>query len=362
MLMDYPKNNYFTYYYASFNIDKKEALKMNIKKYLSGLSLVTILTIGSFWLQNFPLIKNLNLSAIIIAIVLGMLIKNTIGTKQDMIDGIKFCSKKVLRLAIILLGFKLSLMEVSKLGLKSIIIILIVSISTMLLTKYVGKKLNISRDLSLLIGAGTSICGASAIVAVNAVTNTKKDEDLAFAIGVVTVFGTFSMVLYPLFFHLFNINTMAYSLWTGTSIHEVAQVVAAGFSASNQAGISATIVKLTRVLLIIPVTIFLSVRASTKKSEKENNQKLNLKNITIPWFVLMFLAVIAINSTNIIDKTLSKHLIELDNYLMTAAMVGLGLETSFEQMKKVGLKPLYLGAFSSIFISIFSLTIIYLIK
>ena len=331
---------------------------MKIKKYLNGLILVVLLTILAIYIQNIHIVKSLSLSAIIIAILLGMFIKNTIGVKESMNEGIKLCSKKVLRLAIILLGFKLSLLEVSKLGFKAAIIILVITLATLIFTRYLGKKLNISRSLSILIGTGTSICGASAIVAVNAVTKSENEEDVAFAVGIVTIFGTVFMLLYPIVFHVFNLNTIFYSLWAGSSIHEVAQVVAAGFAASNQAGTLATVVKLTRVLLIVPVTILLSIR----ESKKENSYKFSFKNITIPWFVLMFLGVIIINSLNIIPQNISKGFINLDNYLMTAAMVGLGLETSLSAMKKTGLKPIYLGALASVFISIFSVIVILLIK
>ncbi len=333
---------------------------MNIKKYLSGIALVVFLTALAVFMQQIPLLKNLSISAVIIAILLGMLVKNTIGTSEEMSFGIKFCSKKVLRLAIILLGFKLSFMEVSKLGLKAASVIIFVSTITLLFTKYLGKKLNISRNLALLIAAGTSICGASAIAAVSSVAPSDNDEDIPFAVGVVTIFGTIFMMLYPLCFNVFHLNTLIYSLWAGSSIHEVAQVVAAGFAASNQAGISATIVKLTRVLLIIPVTIILGIRETKKGSN--SGEKFMLRDVVIPWFVLMFLGIVIVNSMGIVSPKLSKILIEIDNYLMAAAMVALGLETSISGMKKVGLKPIYLGAMSSLFISIFSLGIIYLIN
>ncbi len=331
---------------------------VEIRKYFNGLVLVAVLTILAVYMQNATLFKSLSLSAIIIAILLGMLINNTIGIKESMEAGIKLCSKKVLRLAIILLGFKLSLLEVSKLGFKAVIIILIVTSVTLIFTRYIGKKMNISRSLSILIATGTSICGASAIIAVNAVTNSDNEEDVPFAVGVVTIFGTVFMLLYPVIFHILHLNTMFYSLWAGSSIHEVAQVVAAGFSVSNQAGTFATVVKLTRVLLIVPITILLSIR----QSGRENSDKCSFENITIPWFVLMFLGVIIINSLGILPGNISKGFITIDNYLMTAAMVSLGLETSLLGMKKVGLKPIYLGAISSVFISIFSLITIFLLK
>lgn len=333
---------------------------MYIKKYLSGIALVALLTVFAVSIQNLPLLKSFSISAIIIAILLGMIVKNSVGTKEHMNYGIKFCSKKVLRLAIILLGFKLSFMEVSKLGLKAAIVIVFVSTITLLFTKYLGKKFGISRNLSLLIASGTSICGASAIAAVSSVAPSENEEDIPFAVGVVTIFGTIFMILYPIVFNIFHLNTLMYSLWAGSSIHEVAQVVAAGFAASNQAGISATVVKLTRVLLIIPVTIILGIRES--KREEKSDSKLTLSNITIPWFVLMFLGVVVINSIGIIPQNISKSLVEIDNYLMAAAMVGLGLETSIAGMKKVGLKPIYLGAISSVFISLFSLCIILLFR
>ena len=223
-----------------------------------------------------------------------------------------------------------------------------------------GQKLKISRNLSLLIASGTSICGASAIAAVSSVTTSENDEDIPFAVGVVTIFGTLFMMIYPLCFKIFHINTLMYSLWAGTSIHEVAQVVAAGFAASNQAGISATVVKLTRVLLIIPVTIILGIRETKRNSQTD--EKFKLTDIVIPWFVIMFLGVVIINSMGIVPPNLAKLLINVDNYLMAAAMVGLGLETSIAGMKKVGLKPIYLGAISSVFISVLSLGIINLVN
>ncbi len=333
---------------------------MNIKNYFTGISLVAILTIIAVNMQDIPILKHFSISAVIIAILLGITVKNSVGTKENMNLGIKFCSRKVLRLAIILLGFKLSFLEVSKLGLKASVIIVLVSIITLFFTKYLGKTLGISRSLSLLIAAGTSICGASAIAAVSAITSSKKEEEIPFAVGVITIFGTIFMLLYPIFFKFFNLNALIYSLWAGSSIHEVAQVVAAGFAASDEAGISATVVKLTRVLLIIPVTIILGIRESKRSSD--NPRKFKLNTIVIPWFVLMFLGVVIINSTGIVPLHISNFLINVDNYLMIAAMAGLGLETNIVEIKKVGLKPIYLGAISSIFISILSFGIILLAK
>ena len=307
---------------------------MHLKKYTGGVLLTASVTLIAYLLADVPALKKFSLSPIILAILLGMLIKNTLGVRRYMRDGVKLCSKKVLRLAIILLGFKLSLAEVGALGLK---------------------EMGISKNLALLIGSGCSICGASAVIAVDAVNPNQKEEDVAFAIGVVTIFGTLFMLAYPLLFKAFSMNVGFYAMWTGLSIHEVAQVVAAGFAVSMEAGLAATVVKLTRVLFIIPVTLFLTLWNCRKGSGK-----FSLKNVTVPWFVLLFLGVIILNSVKIIPARPTEWLVTLDNYLMTGAMAALGLETSFGAMRKVGLKPVYLGVIASVFIAAFSAGIIWL--
>lgn len=318
-----------------------------------GIILVILLTISAVSLQNVSFIKILHLSPVILAILLGMLVKNTIGIKPEMDKGIKFCAKKVLRFAIILLGFRLSLTQVAKLGIEGIALIGIIVTLTMFFTYWAGQKLCLSKNLSILIASGCSICGAAAIIAVSALNEEEDGEDVSFAIGVITIFGTIFMLLYPIFYKLFSMDISTYSFWTGSSIHEVAQVVASGFAVSNEAGIMATLVKLTRVLYLIPVTLVLSYILNRKES-----YKFNIKSIQIPWFVVFFTLVILINSAISIPTNIINTLNQSCVYLMTVAMVGLGLETNFSQMKKVGLKPLYLGIIASIFISLTSIVLI----
>lgn len=326
-----------------------------MKNYVSGVLLTAAVTWMAYLLSDSPLFKQFNLSPIILAILTGMLIKNFLGVRRVMRPGVKFCAKKVLRLAIILLGFKLSLAEVGALGLHATLLIVCISTVTLVGAYWLGRRLGISKNLSLLIASGTSICGASAVIAVDAVSKDENDADVAFAIGVVTIFGTLFMLIYPLVFKLAAMSVPVYALWSGLSIHEVAQVVAAGFAVSPEAGAMATVVKLTRVLYIIPVTLFLSVWAA----KKAGGRKFSLKNITVPWFVLMFFGVIVINSLQIIPAKPTAWLVSLDNVLMTGAMAALGLETSVGAMKKVGLKPIYLGTAASVFISLLSLALVY---
>lgn len=342
------KEYYFTYDLLEFKI-KDGGGKIMDRKIIPGVVAGVIVTILTYLLQNMWIIKKLNLSTLIIAIILGALIKNTVGVSKKFEGGIKFCSKKVLRIAIVMLGFKLSFSQILKMGPKAVIVILISTTSTILFTNYLGKKFNLKDKLTTLLATGISICGAAAVAAVNSIIKS-DEEDVAYSIGVVTVLGTIFMFIYPVISNLFKMNSQLYSIWAGASIHEVAQVVAAGFTVSNDVGTQATIVKLTRVLFIIPVTIILSLTSS-----KRENSKFSFKNISIPYFVLLFLLVVVINSSVQIPKNILDLLVKIDGYLMTLAMAGLGLDLSIASMKKVGLKPLYLGIISSLFISLISL-------
>lgn len=316
------------------------------KKILPGMIFTTILAWVSMQIQQINLVKDFHLSSLIIAIVLGILINNFIKMPSLLNNGISFSSKKILRLAVVLLGFKLSFSEVSQIGIKGFILVTIVTTTTIIFAVCLGKKLGLDRNLALLIGAGSSICGASAIAAVAPVIKA-EEKDITFAIATITIFGTIAMFAYPLFYRFFQIPDLLYSVWAGCSIHEVAQVVAAGFAAGDQAGQFATLVKLTRVLLVIPVALVLGLLQIRK--EKKNSWSID--QLTVPWFVLAFLAVVIINSINIVPGNIVNAFTWLDGFLLTVAMTALGLETNIVKMRQVGIRPFYVGLITSIFIS-----------
>lgn len=324
------------------------------KKIIPGVIASIIVTVLAYLLQSIPIIKKLNLSTLIIAIIIGGFIKNTVGISKKLEEGIRFCSKKVLRLAIILLGFKLSFSQILTIGPKAVVVVLISTSATILFTKYIGRKFKLKNDLTILLATGISVCGAAAIAAVDAIIKS-DEEDVAYSIGVITALGVIFMFVYPLMFNFFKMNSQLYSIWAGASIHEVAQVVAAGFTVSNDVGTQATIVKLTRVLFIIPITLILSLTSS-----KKENSKFSFKNVSVPYFILLFLLIVVINSIIQIPKNILNLLVKLDGYLMTLAMAGLGLDLNITSMKRVGLKPLFLGIIASLFISLISLIIAYI--
>ena len=316
-------------------------------KLYPGLFLTGILGVIALGIQGIEFLQTIHFNALIIAIILGIIVSNSITISPIFEPGINFSAKYLLRLAIILLGFKLILTEVLQIGSRGFVVVTIVTTATIFFTLWLGKRMGLDSKLALLIGAGSAICGASAVAAVAPVA--KADErDTTFAIATVTIFGTLSMLIYPVIFRIFELPEILYAVWAGSSVHEVAQVVAAGFAAGEEAGEMATLVKLTRVLLVIPMAMIVGGMQIRKQRSSENSQG----KIVIPWFVFGFLAVAIINSLNIIPTNVVNSLISANGLLFTVAMAGLGLGTSLEKMKEVGAGPFYVGMYTTIFIAI----------
>ncbi|HEY9656976.1 MAG TPA: putative sulfate exporter family transporter, partial [Allocoleopsis sp.] len=225
-------------------------LKDQSSTLLPGLILTAAIAALSLAIEHTFKITLLN--PLLIAVVIGMGIQNFCGIPTYFRSGIRFSMKRILRLAVILLGLKLSLAEVLEVGPIGLIIVISTTVSTFYLTCWLGQCLHISRKLTYLIAAGTSICGASAVIATNSVIDS-SEEDITYAIATITGFGTCAMLFYPWVPTLLPISPQAFGIWCGASIHEVAQVIAAAFQNGTISGEFATITKLSRVLLLIPI-------------------------------------------------------------------------------------------------------------
>lgn len=294
------------------------------------------------------------LSPLILAVLLGVLVKNTIGTPSIYHPGITFSLKRILRLAIILLGLQLNFTQVFAIGPIGFVIVVITLVSTFIFTCWLGRCLGVERKLAQLIAAGTSICGASAVVATSSVVKS-SDEDVAYAVAIITVFGTLSMLLYPGLDVGLNLTSTAFGLWCGTSIHEVAQVVAAAFQMGQVSGEVATISKLSRVVFLVPMLLGLGVMSI---SSHKQSGLMQLSKLPIPWFVLGFVALIVLNSFSLFPMAIKDWVIQGNKFLLTLALAAMGLETSLLKIRETGLKPLYLGAASWLFISGLSLGLV----
>lgn len=314
-----------------------------------GLSLTALIAVVSIALHRFPGFGEL--SPLILSILIGMGFHNFIGTPLRAKAGVTFALLRVLRAAIVLLGFQLTLSQIASVGVAGLLGTVATLAATFAFTLWAGRRLGIERQLTTLIAAGSSICGASAVVASNAVVD-GGDEDVAYAIATVTVFGSLSMMLFPLLNGVLHLSPQAYGFWAGASIHEAAQVVGAAFQDGEAAGHFGTIVKLTRVLTLAPVVLILAfVWARTGKSDGGQARG----RITVPWFAFGFLAVVVLNSFLPPLETLHDDSASLTTFLLAMALAAMGLETDVVKLKAKGLRPLLLGASSWIFITCFGL-------
>jgi len=319
--------------------------------FVPGLLLTATIGATAFELRSVSGITAL--SPLIIAIVLGLAFRNTVGTPAAFKPGVVFSMRRVLRFAIILLGLQLSLSQVVEVGTAGLGIIAATLAGTLMFTVWLGRRLGVDRKLTELIAAGTSICGASAIVATNTVTRA-SDEDVAYAVACVTVFGSASMLLYPALEGLLQLTPQAFGLWAGASVHEIAQVVVTAFQNGVDSGNFGTIAKLSRVMLLAPVILALScLRSGERRSEASKRQA-----APMPWFVLGFVAMMLLNSFDLIPYPEKSYLIQTTAFLLSVSAAAMGLETDIGKLRAKGWNPLLVGAGSWLFISAFSLLLI----
>lgn len=232
-------------------------------------------------------------------------------------------------------------------------IIVAALLATFAFTNWLKRMIGIDRKLTQLI-AGTSICGASAVVATNTVTR-GHDEDLAYAVACVTIFGSIWMFAYPVLPSLLHLDPHAFGLWTGASIHEIAQVVAASFQDGQSSGEYGTIAKLSRVMLLASMVIGLGLFAARRKNDHRTPGSTG--KAPMPWFLVGFIALVALNSLIIIPSE-AKVIVPLTTFLLSTSLGTMGLETDISKLRAKGIKPLILGAASSLFIAGFSLALI----
>lgn len=301
---------------------------------IPGFIFSSVIAFLAIFLSSLEIIKStVNFSPLIIAIILGLVIGNLIKIPETLKPGINFSLKKILRIAIIFLGFRLTFQNILEVGVEGLIVDTFMLVSSFILGVWVSQRFfGLDQQMSYLIASGSSICGASAVLATVPVIKGQMHQ-AAMAVATVTVFGTVAMFLYPAVYKaglLLSLDDITYGIFTGATVHEVAQVVAAGFAVSEQAGNTATIAKLTRVMMLAPLLIFLSFYLAKKHS----THGVNLREIPIPWFVFGFIAMVGVNSLNVIPKDMVTKINTIDTFLLTVSMAALGIETNIEKMKK----------------------------
>lgn len=324
------------------------------------------------------------ISYIIVAILAGIIIRTTIGMHTIFQPGISYCLKKLLRLGIIMMGIRLTIYDVLNIGVWGIPIVILCILTGLIVTTYFTRLLKLPERLGTLIAVGTSICGASAIVA-TAPGIEAKDEEVSYAVANITIFGIIAMLVYPYIAHyIFSGDTTMVGLFTGTSIHETAQVAGAGLiydqtfpSTSNPTAADAAMVtKLVRntlMAIVIPAMAYIYTRRSIKSGASSGGAKINPWKL-FPLFVIGFIAMAIIRSigdTGIENggqalalfssgtwSDIIHYVKQWSGYILATAMAGVGLGTSLKTMKGLGIKPFYVGLVSATIVGVTSAVLV----
>ena len=326
-------------------------------KHLPGLAIAASIAAVAFVVEY--LIKNNTagvVSPLVIAVVLGALISNLGMLPGNCRIGLGFAARNLLRLGIVLLGLQLSFSQVRELGAPGLALVIVVVAATFTGTQWLGKKMGLSPGLSLLVATGFSICGASAIAAMRPVSDA-DDDDMAYAIALVTICGTLAIFLLPAIGEIIGFSGAQFGSWVGASVHDVAQTVATAASGNDDAQDAAIVVKLTRVMLLAPLVAAVSFTRRRKLSHTNitdsKTQKAKLPPV-IPLFIVGFIAAISINSSFNLPSEFLSNVKWLEKSLLACALVGLGAGVDARKLRRVGTRPLALGLISWILIATLS--------
>ena len=320
---------------------------------ISGIIFVAIFAAAATMIANLGPIKALGISPLVIGIVMGIFYANTLHNKLPKAweSGITFSAKKILRFAIVFYGFRLTFQQIAEVGLEGFLVSLIMLSTTFVLGTYLGEKIfKMDKETSMLTASGAAVCGAAAVLATEPVLKAEGYKT-AVAVSMVVLFGTISMFLYPALYAtiikpatgFLHMTPAQFGIYTGGTIHEVAQVVAVPASIPGSPEVmanNAVIVKMTRVILIAPMLIALGMYLSfqAKKRGSKTGDKIKL---VIPWFAVYFILVAGFNSLHLIPQNIVDIINQIDTFLLTMAMTALGMGTIFSKFKGLGLAPVY---------------------
>jgi uncharacterized integral membrane protein (TIGR00698 family) len=327
-----------------------------MKQLLPGLGLTALLAIVALQLGTVGWLSSHGVSALTAAIVLGILLGNSIYSRiaDTAALGVTFSKQKLLRAGVILYGLRLTLHDVSQVGIAGVLIDALVLTSTFLLAVTLGTRVfRLDRETSMLIGAGSAICGAAAVMAAEPVVRAKADH-VTIAVSTVVVFGTLAIFLYPAMYALdgtgalhgmLSVSARAFGVYAGSTIHEVAQVFAAGRSVSDSAANTAVITKMVRVMMLAPFLLGLAAWLRRSASLGPGSEYVRADTpSSIPWFAVAFVGVVIFNSAGLLPPRVLSAATTLDAFLLAMAMAGLGLTTQISALRAAGPKPLCLGA------------------
>jgi uncharacterized integral membrane protein (TIGR00698 family) len=353
-------------------------IRREIGPALPGLHLVIAVAVVARYLHSLvpnPMLARA-ISEIFIAVILGLYIRNVIGYSARFEPGVKFGLQRILRLGIILLGLRLSLQDVVATGLSALLLIGACMTLALTLAYLGGRLLRIPARLAALIGVGTAVCGNTAIVATAPVIEA-KDEDVSIAVATITFFGTLAVLLYPIFGYFAGLTDRVFGLWVGTAINDTSQVVAAGAAFSEAARDVATVVKLTRNTLMVPIIIVVGIVYARSQNRQTPGAATHFGfSKVVPWFVVGFLLMTLVRTVGVALGVLPQDVNqpgqlqraadllifvdEIARFFILMALSAIGLGTDASAFRRTGIKPFALGVGVASLLALFSLGLILL--
>lgn len=309
-----------------------------------GLTLCGLLTLTGYGLAALPAVQRTGLGALIFSLLLGLALGNLgVGKRLgDVTEGLSFASSKLLRVGIVMFGFSITVQQLQALGPRVIVLDALVVLTVTTAGYWLGTRwLKLDRDTAILTSAGSAICGAAAVLATEG-TIRSRPAATSMAVATVVLFGSLAMVLYPLLYPILGWEQGLYGVYIGSTVHEVAQVVAAGGAVGQEALANAVVVKLVRVMLLVPFLLVIGQIWARYQTADENVEK-GRGTLTIPWFAFGFIAAVGLNSIVHLPQLLQSGLVTIGHVMMTMAMAALGYQTRIEALASLGLRPFVLA-------------------
>jgi uncharacterized integral membrane protein (TIGR00698 family) len=328
----------------ALQVERRNPGQQNSSKALGGIVPGLLLVLAGTAVANVVSQVVGPLSTLVSAVIVGALLGNLGMVTPVTAPGLGFVAKRILRVGVVLLGLRLSLGDVFDLGAAALIVVAMTVVATFFGTQWMGPKLGLSRDLSLLVATGFSICGASAIAAVESSTDA-DEEEVAAAIGLVTLFGSIAIVALPLLAGPLGLGDIGFGTWVGASVHDVAQVVATASTGGSAVLAVAIVVKLTRVALLAPIVAGVNLQRRQDWADDAKRAPI------LPLFVAGFLAMIVVRSSGLLGDGIIAEAKAIEGWLLAAALVGLGSGVRFDKLRKLGPRPLVLGALAWIVVA-----------
>ncbi|MCH7304134.1 YeiH family protein [Acinetobacter sp. NIPH 1869] len=324
--------------------------RLRTRELMPGLIVSTVVAAAACFLS-----EHYGAPVMLFALLLGMGL-NFLSSESQCKAGIEFTARTVLRIGIALLGMRITLGQITALGWQPIVLVITLVIVTISVSVMTAKILGFKKLFGMLTGGATAICGASAALALSAAfpQHPQKEKATLFTVIGVSALSTLAMIVYPMIARWLELSPQQAGIFLGATIHDVAQVVGAGYSMSPETGDTATVVKLMRVAMLLPVIICAAIITRMQGGDATGKHP-----PLLPWFAVGFLVLACINSTGWVPSMLQQGVNELSKWCLVIAISALGMKTQLKELASVGIKPILLMLGETIFLVVLVLLLMH---